>query len=70
MTVIRLTHVHVCNCGTRLECAAEPDKCAVIEPFDCPTCLQQQRDDYFQQIAQLRAEISDARKDPDHANHR
>jgi hypothetical protein len=56
-----MTHEHRCACGTVIRCAAEPDKCAVFEPWDCPACLQTQRDEYFQHVAELRERLAVAK---------
>lgn len=65
-------HQHRCACGSVLSCAANLDQCAVIEPWDCPACLQRQRDEYFQQFAELRERRAALREveDQDHAHHR
>jgi hypothetical protein len=56
-------HVHRCHCGAELRCAAAPDQCAVCEPWSCPACLQQQRDDYFQQYAETRRQLRAVKAD-------
>lgn len=41
-------HAHTCRCGSELTCARED--CAVIDPYQCPTCDHEERDQYFQQL--------------------
>lgn len=42
-------HAHTCRCGAVLTCAVED--CAVFEPYQCPTCDEQERDEFFQAVA-------------------
>ncbi len=44
-------HSHLCECGTTLECSRAD--CAVLNPFVCPTCEFQMRDEFFQQAEEL-----------------
>jgi len=39
-------HQHVCGCGDYFMCSQEPDRCP-REPWQCPNCEQDQRDEYF-----------------------
>jgi len=52
-------HEHVCECGSTLACARAD--CAVAEPFLCPSCEFDMRDEYFQQL-ELETEHNDSRR--------
>lgn len=43
-------HFHVCGCGTELVCAQPADQCAVSDPFECPSCIQNQIDAWMSRI--------------------
>lgn len=53
-----MRHRHLCACGDYFLCSQAPDKCP--KDWTCPACEQQQRDEYFQQVAELRAAIKRA----------
>lgn len=54
-------HRHVCaaGCGDVYVCTQPADHCPVA--WTCPACEQDQRDEYFQQVAHLREHIREAK---------
>ncbi len=42
-------HKHVCGCGDYLVCSQDPDKCAVPDDYQCPTCELIELDHYTEQ---------------------
>lgn len=56
---LRQMHRHVCQCQDFYVCHQPPDRCAVTDPWTCPSCQQQQMDDYFSdQELQTREEVA------------
>ena len=44
-------HRHDCDCGARLTCAVDRDRCTIGKHWTCDNCHDQQRADYFNSIA-------------------
>lgn len=50
-------HTHICACGDYFVCRAEPDQCAVIDPYQCDNCAQDQRDAYLSEQEAKRGDV-------------
>lgn len=48
MSCTRFDHHHRCVCGALLECVTAD--CTVSNAWQCPTCDDRERDEYFQAL--------------------
>lgn len=66
-----MNHVHICPCGTQLQCQQEPDRCAIAPAvrWQCPSCEQQELDDYFASPSEVEIAVNRL-KEFDRAHHR